>query len=44
MVNSWDQLLLKNGTKIVSLNESVSAVRADQQVGEVVHSCQVAPF
>ena len=32
MVNSWDQLLLKNGTKIVSLNESVSAVRADQQV------------
>merc|ERR1719319_578729 len=31
MVNSWDQLLLKNGTKIVSLNESVSAVRAAQQ-------------
>jgi len=31
MVNAWDQMLIKNGAKIVSLNESVSAVRADQQ-------------
>ena len=31
MVNAWDQMLIKNGAKIVSLNESVAAVRADQQ-------------
>jgi len=31
MVNAWDQLLIKNGAKIVSLNESVSKVRSDQQ-------------
>ena len=31
MVNAWDQLLIKNGAKIVSLNESVAAVRTDQQ-------------
>jgi len=30
-VNAWDQLLIKNGEKIVSLNESVAAVRLDQQ-------------
>ena len=31
MVNAWDQMLIKNGAKIVSLNESVAAVRTDQQ-------------
>jgi nuclear pore complex protein Nup62 len=31
MVNGWDQMLIKNGGKIVALNESVAAVRADQQ-------------
>ena len=30
-VNAWDQLLIKNGEKIVNLNESVAAVRLDQQ-------------
>jgi nuclear pore complex protein Nup62 len=30
-VNVWDQLLLKNGEKILALNESVAAVRQDQQ-------------
>merc|ERR1712098_377269 len=30
-VNAWDQLLLKNGEKIISLHESVAAVRLDQQ-------------
>lgn len=30
-VNAWDQLLLKNGEKILALNESVSSVRQDQQ-------------
>jgi hypothetical protein len=30
-VNVWDQLLLKNGDKILALNESVAAVRQDQQ-------------
>merc|ERR1719266_2089729 len=30
-VNAWDQLLIKNGEKIISLHESVSAVRLDQQ-------------
>lgn len=30
-VNAWDQLLLKNGEKILTLNESVSSVRQDQQ-------------
>ena len=32
MVNAWDQLLIKNGAKIVSLNESVAAVRTYQQL------------
>ena len=30
-VNAWDQLLIRNGEKIISLHESVSAVRLDQQ-------------
>lgn len=30
-VNAWDQLLIKNGEKIVALNESVAAVKLDQQ-------------
>jgi nuclear pore complex protein Nup62 len=30
-VNAWDQLLLKNGEKILALNTSVSSVRQDQQ-------------
>lgn len=30
-VNAWDQLLLKNGEKILTLNESVASVRQDQQ-------------
>ena len=30
-VNAWDQLLIKNGEKIISLHENVSAVRLDQQ-------------
>ena len=30
-VNAWDQLLIKNGEKIVSLHENVAAVRLDQQ-------------
>jgi len=30
-VNAWDQLLIKNGEKIVSLNESVAAVKLDQE-------------
>lgn len=30
-VNAWDQLLLKNGEKILALNDSVSSVRQDQQ-------------
>ena len=30
-MNAWDQLLLRNGEKIVSLNDSVAAVRVDQQ-------------
>ena len=30
-MNAWDQLLLKNGEKILTLNESVSSVRQDQQ-------------
>ena len=30
-VNAWDQLLIKNGEKIISLHESVAAVKLDQQ-------------
>jgi len=30
-VNAWDQLLVKNGEKILDLNDSVSRVRQDQQ-------------
>jgi len=30
-VNAWDQLLIKNGEKIISLHENVAAVRLDQQ-------------
>lgn len=30
-VNAWDQLLVKNGEKILNLNETVSRVRQDQQ-------------
>jgi len=30
-VNAWDRLLVSNGERIVSLNESVAAVRLDQQ-------------
>ena len=30
-VNAWDQLLIKNGDKIISLNENVATVRLDQQ-------------
>jgi len=30
-VNAWDQLLIKNGEKIVTLNENVAAVKLDQQ-------------
>ena len=30
-VNAWDQLLVKNGEKILGLNDAVSRVRQDQQ-------------
>jgi len=30
-VNAWDQLLVKNGEKILNLNDAVSRVRQDQQ-------------
>ena len=30
-VNAWDQLLVKNGEKILALNDTVSRVRQDQQ-------------
>jgi len=30
-VNAWDQLLIKNGDKIITLNEKVDTVRLDQQ-------------
>jgi len=30
-VNAWDQLLVKNGSKILDLNQNVSRVRQDQQ-------------
>jgi len=30
-VNAWDRLLVSNGSRIISLNESVAAVRLDQQ-------------
>lgn len=31
-VNAWDRLLVNNGEKIISLNDSVEKVRLDQQV------------
>ena len=31
-VNAWDRLLVHNGEKIVTLNESVEKVKMDQQV------------
>ena len=31
-VNAWDRMMVNNGEKIVSLNESVEKVKLDQQV------------
>ena len=37
-VNAWDRMMVNNGEKIVSLNESVEKVKLDQQVSQAYYT------